>query len=325
MNKNNRDDCIIINNEHRKSVIGISRRAAIKTIGIGAAVSGAAAVHGAVQGDPDGSISFSDMVGSFFQDHYQKMTKDEIREALARLERKYKAIYDVEIKVKNQPPMQNVLFGYALNLNKCKGYRECVKACTEVNNQSIDPEIQYIRVLEMDRGTMNLEESNHYYDESQPVPKDGKIYMPVQCHQCENPPCVKACPVEATWMESDGVVVIDYNWCIGCRMCMNACPYWARRFNWQAPVLPKERINTETHYLSNRPREKGVTEKCFFCLQRTREGQMPACQEACPTGARVFGNLMDAGSEIRYIIENKDVFRLKEDLQTDPKFWYYTD
>ena len=108
-------------------------------------------------------------------------------------------------------------------------------------------------------------------------------------------------------------------------MCLNACPYWARRFNWQAPVLPKERINTDTHYLSNRPREKGVTEKCFYCLQRTREGQMPACQEACPTGARVFGNLLDAGSEIRYVLENKDVFRLKEDLMTDPKFWYYTD
>jgi molybdopterin-containing oxidoreductase family iron-sulfur binding subunit len=126
-------------------------------------------------------------------------------------------------------------------------------------------------------------------------------------------------------MEPDGIVVVDYDWCIGCRYCMAACPYWARHFNWTTPEIPPEEINTNTHYLGNRPRPKGVVEKCHFCIQRTRKGQQPACQEACPTGARVFGNLLDPDSEIRYILANKTVFRLKEDLGTEPKFWYYTD
>jgi len=126
-------------------------------------------------------------------------------------------------------------------------------------------------------------------------------------------------------MEPDGIVVVDYDWCIGCRYCMTACPYWARHFNWSEPEIPAEEINLDTHYLGNRPRPKGVVEKCHFCVQRTREGRQPACMEACPTGARVFGNLLDPDSEIRYVLENKTVFRLKEDLGTEPKFWYYTD
>ena len=217
-----------------------------------------------------------------------------------------------------------MVFGYALNISKCKGYRKCVYACVEENNISRDPEIQYIRVLELDKGSLNLEEADHYYD-PEAVPRPGKFYLPVQCHHCENPPCVRACPTQATWKEPDGIVVIDYNWCIGCHYCVVACPYWARHFNWERPGLTKEEINTETHYLGNRPREKGVMEKCTFCIRRTRKGRLPACLEACPTGARVFGNLLDPKSEIRYILENKTVFRLKEELNTEPKFWYYTD
>jgi molybdopterin-containing oxidoreductase family iron-sulfur binding subunit len=304
----------------------VSRRKALQTLGLGATIAaGTAVVSAATEQNKKVNLDFNDQVGDFFQNHYKKMSKEEVTKAIARLERKYKATYDMEIKVGNRPADPGVLFGYALNISKCKGYRECVKACTETNNQSRDPEIQFIRVLEMNKGSLNLEESNHYYSEDENVPKPGKFYLPIQCHQCENPPCVKSCPVEATWKEPDGVVVIDYNWCIGCRMCMNACPYWARRFNWKAPTLPKKDINPDTHYLSNRPRVQGVVEKCFFCLQKTREGEMPACQSACPTGARVFGNLLDPNSEIRYVLEHKNIFRLKEELQTDPKFWYYSD
>jgi molybdopterin-containing oxidoreductase family iron-sulfur binding subunit len=176
----------------------------------------------------------------------------------------------------------------------------------------------------MDKGTMDLEHSDHYYDHGE-VPVDGKFYLPVSCMQCDDPPCVRSCPVEATWREQDGIVVVDYDWCIGCRYCAVACPYQARHFNWGAPTIPKEELNTDTHYLGNRPRPRGVIEKCTFCVHRVREGRLPACQEACPTGARVFGNLLDPKSELRWILENKTVFRLKEDLKTEPKFWYYTD
>ena len=265
-----------------------------------------------------------DAIGDFFQDHYQRMTKQEIDEALARIERKAKQRYGVDIKCENTPPQEGVVFGYALNISKCKGYRDCVYGCIEENNQGRDSQLQYIRVLEMNKGTMNLEESDHYYN-SEKVPADGKYYLPVQCMQCDDPPCVKACPVEATWMEPDGIVAIDYDWCIGCRYCMTACPYWARHFNWNTPSIPAEELNPNTHYLGNRPRPKGVVEKCHFCIQRTRKGQQPACMEACPTGARIFGNLLDPDSEIRYVLDNKTVFRLKEDLGTEPKFWYFTD
>ena len=102
-----------------------------------------------------------DALGEFFQDHYQRMSDEEIADAIDRLERKYRAKYDVDVHIDNTPPQEGVVFGYALNLSRCRGYRECVRGCVEENNQSRDPEIQYIRVLEMDNGTMNLETSKH--------------------------------------------------------------------------------------------------------------------------------------------------------------------
>lgn len=271
-----------------------------------------------------GGQSFQDAMGALFQQHYEKMSPEQIEDALARIERNAKRNYGVDIHCDVNPPQEGVVFGYALNISKCKGYRDCVHACVKENNLGRDSQIQYIRVLEMDKGTRNLESSDHYFDPEM-VPQEGKYYLPIQCMQCDNPPCVRACPVGATWKEPDGIVVIDYDWCIGCRYCMAACPYWARHFNWTQPRIPSEEINPDTHYLGNRPRDKGVTEKCHFCIQRTRKGRLPACHEACPNGARVFGNLMDPDSEIRYVLENKIVFRLKEDLGTEPKFWYYTD
>jgi len=106
---------------------------------------------------------------------------------------------------------------------------------------------------------------------------------------------------------------------------MNACPYWARRFNLTKPVLPKEEMNPVTHYLGNRPRMRGVVEKCHWCLQRTRHGRYPACVEVCPVGARKFGNLLDPESEVSKILERKNVFRLKAELNTFPKFFYFYD
>lgn len=269
-----------------------------------------------------GGHTLSDTFADFFQQHYRQMTSDEIAGTIDRIERKAKKRYGVDIECENTPPLDGVVFGYALNISKCRGYRDCVHACNEENNLSSDT--QYIRVIEMDEGSTNLHEGDHYYA-PETVPVEGKYYLPVSCMHCDNPPCVKACPIEATWMEPDGIVVVDYDWCFGCRYCMTACPYQARHFNWGHPQLNTEKISTQTHYLGNRPRPRGVVEKCHFCVQRTRKGNQPACQEACPTGARVFGNLLDPDSEIRYVLENKAVFRLKEDLGTEPKFWYYRD
>ena len=295
-----------------------ARRRFLKRVG---AVTAAAAAPAVAKG-AWGRQTLQDAFADFFQQNYRRMTPEEIRQTIERIERKARRRYGVDIVVGNEPPIPGVVFGYAINISKCRGYRDCVRACGEENNQSRD--IQYIRVLQLDQGSLRLETADHYYD-AEKVPVPGKYYLPVQCMQCDNPPCVKACPIEATWMEPDGVVVVDYDWCFGCRYCMAACPYQARHFNWGAPDLPAAQINPNTHYLGNRPRPVGVVEKCHFCLQRTRKGGMPACQEACPTGARVFGNLLDPESEIRYVLENKVVFRLKEDLGTEPKIWYYRD
>jgi Fe-S-cluster-containing dehydrogenase component len=307
---------------------GVTRRL---VLGVGALVGAVAALFGgrsalaqAAKAAGADAEPLSDMFGRLFQKHYQRMSPDEVKEAVARIGRRAKRQYGEDITVGTEPAMDGVVFGYALNISKCKGVRKCVEACVAENNTGRDSSMQYIRVLELDHGDMNLNRADHYY-EAETVPRPGKFYLPVQCMQCDNPPCVKACPVEATWQEPDGITVVDYDWCIGCRYCMAACPYWARHFNWNEPTIPVEALNTDTHFLGNRPRPRGVVEKCTFCIQRSRKGRQPACVEACPTGARIFGNLLDPSSDIRYVLENKTVFRLKEDLGTEPKFWYFTD
>lgn len=291
----------------------------------------------------------------WFQKNYRLMTDEEKKEATLRLEERYSEEYGKKVAVDGSPAIKGVLFGMALNIQKCRGCRRCVYACVKENNQSrSDPQIHWIRVIEMEKGKFLTEsmdkgypnstgesygiqvggnaynlagvtlEGQHYY-EAETVPRKDAFYFPIQCQQCEKPPCVKVCPVRATYRDPDGIVVIDYNWCIGCRMCMAACPYWARRFNWGDPNLPKEEMNPKTHYLGNRPRMRGMVEKCTFCVQRTREGRYPACVEVCPAGVRKFGNLLDPESEIRKILERKRVFRLKADLNTYPKFFYFID
>jgi len=261
---------------------------------------------------------------SFLQKHFKEMSDEEIKRVIERLEKEASLEWKKNIHISATKALPNVKFGYGLDLSRCIGCRKCVYACVEENNQSRMPQVQWITVLRFKKGEKwtDLENSEKYYKPKE-VPEKDFFYMPVQCQQCENPPCVKVCPTKATWKEPDGIVVVDYNWCIGCRYCMAACPYGARRFNWAKPNIPEKELNPEAHYLGNRPRYKGVVEKCTFCIQRTRAGKYPACVEVCPVGARKFGNLLDPKSEIRYLIENKRVFRLKEDLNTEPKFYYF--
>ena len=253
----------------------------------------------------------------------REVPKARLQSMLADLEREYSQKYGRAVTVADTPASEGVVFAYALDISRCIGCRRCVYACVEENNQSREPQVQWIRVLSMDKERgIDFSHANAYYQPDQ-VPEDGHFYVPVSCQQCRNPPCTKVCPVGATWQEKDGIVVIDYDWCIGCRCCMAACPYGARHFNWSDPGLPASDVNPAMHYLGNRPRPRGVVEKCTFCIQRVRAGRYPACVEACPVGARKFGNLLDPDSEIRYIIEHKRVLVLKEELNTMPKFFYF--
>ena len=287
------------------------RRAFLRTAAAGAAL---AAIGGCAGGDLE----------EFFRKSFRELSKEDVARVLAKVEKKNSDKFGKKVTVSGVAARAGVEFGYGLDLSRCVGCRRCVYACVKENNQSrSNPQIHWIRVLEMEKAHgVDLAHSEIYYDAEQ-VPRPGKFYMPVQCQQCRSPPCVKVCPTQATWKEPDGIVVIDYDWCIGCRCCMSACPYGARHFNWAEPDLPKEEMNPVTHYLGNRPRPKGVVEKCTFCVQRTRVGRYPACVEICPVGARKFGNLLDPQSEIRRVMETKRVFVFKEDLATQPHFYYF--
>ena len=307
---------------HPSSAEGeVSRRDFLKTSAVLA--SGMAALAASLA--PLKDLKDYTTVERFLQKHYKELTPAEMQKVLDRIAREVEQQYQVRPKVRDYKPMDGVEFVYCLNLTRCIGCRKCVHACVAENNQSRNPEIQYIRVLKMPHGSLNLENGDHNYA-PESVPEKGFFYMPVQCQHCKNPPCVKVCPVKATWQEPDGITVIDYDWCIGCRYCEAACPYFARRFNWTKPSIPKERLNTDMSYLGNRPRRQGVMEKCHFCVQRTRQGRYPACLEVCPAGARKFGNVLDPESEVSYILRNKRVFvQLKEELGTSPRFYYYFD
>lgn len=297
---------------------GTTRRVALKVVG---ATLGAGAF--AYAGQPVAEWAAGVDLDELLQRHYKELTPEELAQILRRIERDTQEQHGVAVTVEDVPPQDGVSFGYALNLSLCIGCRKCAEACHHENNHDRATNNSYIRVLEMQQGSFDMEHGTVDYDHAVPAP--GKYYMPVQCHQCDNAPCVTVCPVEATWKEKDGIVVVDYNWCIGCRYCEAACPYHARRFNWRAPEIPADEINPKQGYLSNRIRPQGVVEKCTFCLHRTRKGLLPACLEACPTGARVFGNLLDPTSPIRYVLEHKRVYVLKEELGTRPRFFYYFD
>jgi molybdopterin-containing oxidoreductase family iron-sulfur binding subunit len=314
-----------------------------------------------------------------------KLVGDELNHALARLGSELKRRYGKEFVIGTEPPIPGVHFGYGLDLSRCVGCRRCMHACALENNLSRNPQVQWIRILEMEeilgvdlpessayycaplknepanpggdtrlaveihesRDGLNLSQNVSEYSLSneekeilqQPelqyplykkrfqgpgqVPRRDYFYMPVACQQCRNPQCVQVCPVKATWQEPDGIVVVDYNWCIGCRCCMSACPYGARHFNWAEPQIPQDELNVHTHYLGNRPRYKGHVEKCTFCIQRVRNGRYPACVEICPVGARKFGDLNDPNSEISYVLHRKRTLVLKPELNTSPKFYYF--
>ena len=301
---------------------GCGRRDFIKSAAKAAALGGAALVTGC-----GGSLGSGEEMKlrwkEYFKEHYRLMTLKEKEETVARLERLTKIDHGLDVQIGTAAPMDRVLYGYAFNVSRCEGYMECVSACVKENNLDRKSNTQYIRIFELEHGQMSPEVGDGKFFHEVPVP--DHFYMGVQCYHCDNPPCVKACPTKATWKEPDGIVVVDYDWCIGCRYCIAACPYYGRRFNWNRPVVPKAEVTQKQHYLGNRMRKRGQMEKCSFCVQRSRNGRLPACVDACPTGARVFGNLLDPNSEIRFVLQNKKVYRFKEDLGTDPNFWYFID
>ncbi len=210
-------------------------------------------------------------------------------------------------------------YGMVIDIGACVGCRKCMHACKEINN--IPDNMAWVEVFELNNTTPISElsavppnESTTTYTQS---PQKGKWYLPVNCYHCDDPPCVKVCPVGATFKGQDGLVEMNYDRCIGCRNCVTACPYNARRFNWSTPVIPSERVNPEVPL-----RPAGVVEKCTFCQQRTRNNKLPRCVEVCPVNARHFGDLNDKDSNVTKILNSEISYRILDELNTKPKLFY---
>lgn len=216
-------------------------------------------------------------------------------------------------------------YGMVIDLGKCIGCQTCAVACKMHNSQP--PGMWWNRVF-----TQGTEEHQTA------IGKDGNFkmeFLPLSCQMCENPPCQKVCPTGATHTAEGGVVLVDYNKCIGCRYCFNACPYGVRQFNWTDPKEAKlselgyeygypfdqrEEKTGQVAYTQERP--AGVAEKCTFCAQYTTKGELPACVRSCPANARYYGDLDDPASDVAKMVETEQVYQLKAEYGTNPKVFY---
>lgn len=198
-----------------------------------------------------------------------------------------------------------------LDLAKCDGCRDCTKACNKMHY--VPPMQEWIKVYEVADN-----------------PAAGEYYMPRPCMHCDNPPCVRACPVGATFKRTDGIVMQDNDRCIGCRECIAQCPYSARSFNWAEPPHSSEELSAKYSMEQMYPHRKGTIEKCGFCPHMLRDGKLPVCASACTMGAVYFGDeLEDAVTnskgetlQLSKIVKRGAGYRLMEELGTEPRVYY---
>ncbi len=197
-----------------------------------------------------------------------------------------------------------------IDLARCKNLKKCQEACNHMHH--IHPGQNWIKVY-------SLQES----------PNTAPYWQPTTCMHCDEPPCVKVCPVDATFKRQDNIVLIDSDRCIGCRFCMAACPYSSRVFNWEDPKLGKEIAEQPYSCETSMPQKKGTVGKCDFCPDMVRKGELPHCVSACPNGVFFFGDMnedsVSNGAEtFRFseLIKDKAGYRLMEDLGTKPNVYY---
>jgi Fe-S-cluster-containing dehydrogenase component len=202
-------------------------------------------------------------------------------------------------------------FVMVIDLSRCKNVGACKKACNHAHQ--LHPGQNWIKVLSM-------QDAEH----------TAPYWQPTTCMHCDEPPCVKVCPVDATFKRQDGIVLIDSDRCIGCRFCMAACPYSTRVFNWQEPVFDEPEI-AKQHYSceTSIPQKIGTVSKCDFCPDMARKGELPHCVSACPNGVFFFGDMNEDsvtnGAEtyrFSELIRDKAGYRLMEDLGTKPRVYY---
>ncbi len=202
-----------------------------------------------------------------------------------------------------------------IDLKKCEGCvtidmtPQCTQAC--ITGHFVPKGQEWIQVYEVD------------------LPGGGSHYLPAPCYQCENAPCVNVCPVAATYHDKDGIVLVDHHRCIGCRMCMAACPYQRRFFNWGTPELPPEAAFAEYSPLYPVPAKRGTVIKCMFCAHFLRDGKLPYCVAGCPMKALYIGDLNEDIAtngvevvELSKFLDENTAFCYKDELGTRPRVWY---
>lgn len=213
--------------------------------------------------------------------------------------------------------------GMVIDLEKCLGCRSCVVACKQHNSQP--PGNWWNRVF--------TPGSKYHLT----APDNVKThFLPVSCQHCDNAPCEKACPVGATYRTDDGSILVDFERCIGCRICMAACPYGVRQFNWENPEKTHENVEYIESYTYGYPKEhrkdgrlvymplrfKGVVEKCTLCVQYRDVGLDPACVQGCPGNARFVGDLDDSSSNVSKMVRDMNGFTLLPEYGTKPNVYY---
>ncbi len=201
-------------------------------------------------------------------------------------------------------------FVMVIDLAKCNNARKCVTACQKMHYQPEDKEWLQVKLMK---------------DNEQGAP----YWFPKTCFHCDNPPCVKVCPVDATFKRDDGLVLIDNERCIGCKFCMAACPYSTRVFNWEEPQQPEEIATCASSPETSVPSKIGTVDKCDFCPDMVRRGELPDCVTACPNGVFYFGDEVEDtvtnGEEtIRFsqLIAERGGYRYMEELGTKPRVYY---
>lgn len=198
-------------------------------------------------------------------------------------------------------------YGMAVDISRCIGCGRCVQACKTENDVPLDPHYfnTWVERYVIDtEGEVTVDSPNGGLEGFPPTVSESGIrrtfFVPKLCNHCDNPPCVQVCPVGATFTTPDGVVLVDEEYCIGCKYCIQACPYGAR---WFHP-------------------EKHVAAKCTFCYHRLTRGLVPACVEVCPTGARIFGEVHERVTPLGRFMRFNDIQVLKPHLNTKPKVYY---
>lgn len=225
--------------------------------------------------------------------------------------------FDETAEASTSQASKGVRRAMVIDLRKCletKDCKACTEACHRVHNVPTmsDPKHEVKWIWQEPFHDVFPDENSPYVDEALTA---GPAL--VFCNHCDDPPCARVCPTEATWKRSDGVVMMDWHRCIGCRYCMAACPYGSRSFNWEDPRPHLTQLNRDFP-----TRTKGVVEKCTFCDERLDRGELPACVVACKEKAMTFGDLNDPDSEVRRLLRSRFALRRKPSLGTQPQIYY---